>query len=117
MTAPVFSTLANTSAVTDLVSTRIYEDVAPQNVSRPYVVWQEIGGSAENYLSETPGIDYARIQIDCYAESKSLVRAIAIAVRDALDLQGYQIGNPRSDFSASTKLFSVSMDYSFWVTR
>lgn len=39
----LYDTLSNDSEVTDLVDTRIYQDVAPQGSTTPYIVYQASG--------------------------------------------------------------------------
>lgn len=122
---PVYELLMADAVTVAIVSDRVYEDVAPQETQavdsatgrEPYVVWQTIGGGMQNYLSERPGIDNARVQLDCYAETKTVVRNLAVAVRDAIELHAHQIGQPRTEYIHAVKLFRVSMDFSFWVNR
>jgi len=40
---------------------------APQGTTKPYAVWQLIGGSPENYLATRPDADNWSLQIDVYA--------------------------------------------------
>lgn len=126
---PIFSILSADATVVSLVGNnpyRIFEDVAPQDINdsvtllggrQPYVVWQSVGGRSNNYLGDTPGIDNPRVQIDCYADTKSLARTLAIAVRGVVELHALQIGQPRTDYISSVKLYLYSMDFSFWVNR
>lgn len=114
---PVYSILHSVAAVTAFVDDRIFEDVAEEGTVSPYIVWQGIGGASENYLDERPGIDNGRVQVDCYHRTKRSARELALAVRNALELQAHQVGQPRTEFDATLELYRYSMDFSFWVNR
>ena len=62
MYPPVFATAVASPAVTALLGTnptRLYLfGEAPQNVIKPYAVWQTVAGSPENYLGTLPDIDH-----------------------------------------------------------
>ncbi|STT07338.1 Protein of uncharacterised function (DUF3168) [Klebsiella michiganensis] len=56
MIAPIFSVCAASQAVKDLLGTnpvRLYPfGIQDDNIVYPYAVWQNIGGSPENYLNQ-----------------------------------------------------------------
>jgi len=94
MTPPVFETV-NTPAVRALLKTstgelRVYAwGMAPQNVAKPYVVWQFVGGTPENFLADRPDMDGSTVQFDVYATSSASARAVAEALRYAIELRAY----------------------------
>jgi hypothetical protein len=114
---PVYTILNGDATVAAIVGDKIFEDVADPDTATPYVVWQTIGGGMENYLDERPGIDNARVQVDCYHRTKKAARELALAVRNALELQAHQVGQPRTEYDAALELYRYSMDFSFWVNR
>lgn len=59
---------------------------AAQDVIKPYAVWQTYGGDPENYLAGRPDADGYSLQVDVYAESGKDARAVAKALRDAIEL-------------------------------
>lgn len=62
-----------------------YPDVAPHGAPRPLIVYQQVGGRAETFTENTaPAFDVARIQISCWAASRSAAGALAKAVETAL---------------------------------
>ena len=58
---------------------------APELTDDPYVVWQVIDGSPENYISNVPDIDAYTIQVDVYADEASESRAIAAAIQNVIE--------------------------------
>ncbi|EWS53020.1 MULTISPECIES: DUF3168 domain-containing protein [unclassified Methylibium] len=93
MYPPVFPAVAASTAVKALLGSnpvRFYQfGLAPQNVQKPYAVWQRVFGAPENYLGSTPDIDTFSIQIDVYASPDSsganTARNVAQAIRDAIE--------------------------------
>ena len=89
MIAPVFSVCAASPAVTALLGTdplRLYPfGLQDDAVVYPYVVWQNISGSPENYLAQRPDVDSFSLQVDAYANTVDEVLAVAAALRDAIE--------------------------------
>jgi hypothetical protein len=129
MTWPVFDLLTAGSpapAVTTFVgafpNARIYEDTAPQRPNgvkepRPYITWSVAGGATQNYLSERPGIDPGRIQIDVWADSAKSRRDLMDAVMAAIEMHAHMIETPITLYEADTRLFRGLMTFQFWVHR
>jgi len=89
MMPPVFSVLAAAPAVTALIGSspvRLYPfGEADNTTTRPYVVWQTIFGSPENYLGNTPDIDGFGTQMDVYAKTAEDAREVAETLRDVIE--------------------------------
>lgn len=51
----------------------------------PYVAWQVINGSPENYLNRVPDMDEMTLQVDVYGQDQAQVTAASVAVRDAIE--------------------------------
>jgi len=77
--------LLDQSAITDLVSTRIYCPRAPENAELPNITFFTRGGVSTPYIP-----DYASpsVQIDCWADDSIEAREIYRALYDSL--QGIQ---------------------------
>ncbi|NAX17182.1 MULTISPECIES: DUF3168 domain-containing protein [unclassified Vibrio] len=88
-TAPIFSICQQDPVVTSLIGSnplRLYMfGLAPQSPTKPYAVWQVIGGQPENYMDGRPDIDGFTIQIDTYADSASIAGDVAGAIRHAIE--------------------------------
>ena len=119
MVPPVFSILAAAPAVTALVpSSRIRgQGYAGESPVAPYITWQLVDGLPENYLGSRPGIDTFRVQIDCWANDAAQSKAIAAAVRDALEPHGLCVAIFGDDYDAETKLYRYGFDWSLLTPR
>jgi hypothetical protein len=81
--------LLTKSAITDLVSTRIFVDKLPESVtSRPSVTIQRISTVHQRALSGETGIATDRLQVDVWGSTSATTDAVAEAIRIAIDGQG-----------------------------
>lgn len=123
MFPPLFPAVAASAPCVALLkagtgSVRFYQfGLAPQNVVKPYAVWQRIFGAPENYLGQMPDIDSFTLQIDAYASSADQVRTVAAALRDALEPVGHITNwlGESVDPATGNYRFSFSMDV--WTER
>lgn len=82
----------------------IYPDTAPQSTRPPYAVYWQVSGPRVRHFEGAAGVSHPRVQIDCYGSTKAQSKAIARAIRDAIDLTGSYtmgdstIGNVRVQF-------------------
>lgn len=115
----VYGWLAATSAVTALVSTRIYAVVAPQNAARPFLVYSLISAVPQNELDGVPGCANYRVQIDSYATTYAASKAIGNAARDTLESndRAHLISEGAVGYESETELYRDSRDYSVWLSR
>lgn len=97
---------------------RIYPfGTAPQDVTKPYAVYQWVGGAPFNMLNCRPDADTTSLQVDVYAPTQAASTAIAKAIRYAVELQCYITsyrGNLRDE---ETKLYRTSFDLDWLVNR
>ena len=103
-----------------LVSNRVYPDVAPDKTSKPYITFQQVGGSAVNFTDATvPSKKNARFQINVWATTRESAATIAGQVEDALrvvsSLQTSVLDAPVAIYEPETKLRGSRQDFSFWV--
>ena len=109
----LYSTLAGSSGVTDLVSTRIYPNPAPEDAAKPLISYMMVAGSR---ISTLPGVSDAvrkRIQINCHANTYSSAKAVAAAVVAALEGNGYLELEFDLYYDATTQTHTVAVDWSF----
>ncbi|MBB1389536.1 DUF3168 domain-containing protein [Shewanella sp. SG44-6] len=118
---PIFSVCAASVAVTQLLGTnptRLYPfGQAPQNVVKPYAVWQVIGGSPENYVSGRPDTDTFSLQVDVYAESGSSASNVGDAIRTAIELDAYTTNFNGDSRDEQTGHYRHSFDVDWIVSR
>lgn len=85
--------LTGCSGLTALVGTRIYDEIAPQNlptpVQRPYLVMTVPSEVPYNFLKGAPSSAEFRVQFDVYADSKASARAVIAQLRAALHAAGH----------------------------
>lgn len=120
MGPPIYSVCADDSVVQNLLASaeglRIYPfGHAKQKTEYPYVVWQTIYGSPENYLANTPTLDTYGTQVDCYGKTWREVREVATAIRDALEPAAYITAWNGESVDPVTKSYRVSFNVD-WIT-
>jgi hypothetical protein len=122
MTPPIFSIVAAWPACTALLGTppkmRFFEfGEADQGSAQPYAVWQLITGTPANYLGQLPDNDDTRIQVDVYASQPLVARALAIAIRDAIEPHAHMVNYAQRARDATTRNFGFLMDFEFFTPR
>jgi hypothetical protein len=86
----VYALLQAAPAVVGIVGTKIGgRGSMPQETAAPYITWFVVTDDPHNTLSEAPGSDFNTVQIDCWSMDEAQVKALARAVRDALDAAGH----------------------------
>ena len=119
--APLFLVSEADPAMQSLLGTsphRLYPfGYAPEGVAKPYVVWQVVTGSPENYLAGRPDLDGYTLQVDVYAESASSARAVTDALSRAIELQAYVTRWGGESKDNATKLYRSSFDIDWLVPR
>jgi len=81
----IYARLTATTAVTALVSDRIYPVKAPQGCDMPYITFRLISQVPENTKDTSNQFDRYRVQIDCIGDDFDDVETLAYVVRNALD--------------------------------
>ena len=81
----VRAVLVGASGVTDLVSTRVYPSGAPSSVTKPFVVYEVDTLEPVDALDGHTGITFASFTITSWGASYSDAKAVADAVRTALN--------------------------------
>jgi hypothetical protein len=125
MTPAIFEIVTASSGVTALLGTnptrfwsfgaapRTEAGVAP----KPYAVWQLVYGSPENTLSCVPASDRFGVQVDAYARTAVQARAIARALRDALETSAYVVAYNGEDYEPDTELYRYGFTTEFMTDR
>lgn len=114
MAAPIFSVCLAAPAVTGLLGAapmRLYPfGEAPQNVAKPYAVWQVVSGSPINFISGQPAEDRYGLQIDVYADTGATAELVAMAIRKAIGPHCYITGFNPDSRDVTTKNYRKSFD-------
>lgn len=118
MLPPVYQILSADEAVAAIVGNRIGAHAeVPQDTARPYVTWQLITGAPENSLSDLPDIDSMQVQINCWHQTDAGVRALAQAVRGAIEPHAHVTGYPVNQRETDTRLFWIAIQADWWLPR
>lgn len=122
MIPPVYAALKDDAVVRAVFGDdiRVYSfGSAPDDVQKPYALWQLVAGSPENYLDGVPDVDSFIVQIDVYCSSSSSApaREGAKAIRDALELVAYVVSWRGESRDAETKDYRYSFDVDFLTPR
>ena len=125
----IWKILADSGAVGAICGDRIYPNVTPANPTYPLVVYDRIDGPRVRALGGESGLAHPRIQVTCWATSYSAVKALAAAVKTALDDYAgtvdsfvvsdieFQDDGDMPDISPGNlalRLYGVRQDYIVW---
>jgi hypothetical protein len=95
---------------------RIYPQVAPDGVARPFIVYQRINTNTENVLSGSSGLLNTRLQVDVFAATYAQAQQIALAIANLM--ASWSTPNvsivSQDFFEDEVKLHRVMTDYSIW---
>lgn len=107
------------AALTGLVSGRVYPDVAPAGVARPYLVYQKVGGEVIEPLDGSlPSKFNGRYQVAAWGISRATIAALILQVEAAMVALGARpIGSSVSDYELDTLLYGSRQDFSIWADR
>jgi len=77
--------LTGASNVTNLVATRVYPIIAPQDASLPYLTFQCISANRDHTFDGPSGFCMSRYQINCWATTYNVAKDCLEAVRKTMD--------------------------------
>ena len=81
----LYTALTSDSTISGLVNSRVYPEIMPQGVKYPAISYQRISTVRAQMLSGVDDFTQVRVQIDCWDDSYSGVKALAAAVKGAID--------------------------------
>jgi hypothetical protein len=106
----IYSTLTTDIDVAAIVVKRVYPVVLPKK-TLPAITYQRVSGSRENDLSSAGGLVTVRVQVDCWAEGYSSVRALASAASAALCGAGFLPVGDRDGFEDEVLVHRVILEF------
>lgn len=98
----LFARVTGDAAVSALIGDRLFPNVAPLGTDAPFATYQRISATRVRSLTQRSGLAMARMQLDCMAETYAGARALADAVRQALDGFRGAAGSPPVTIEASS---------------
>lgn len=118
---PLYTIMADTGGITDVVGDKIYYTRAAQNVAAPYVVINQISGVGIPTKSGPSTLDKNRVQIDVYSLDAKTVVDLAETIRQAIEyyqgdvggvyLDGIVWDSEETEYDEELDLFRVRVDY------
>lgn len=110
----IYAALTGASAVTNIVSTRVYPDVTGPDEAPPYVTYQRISTPRDHAFGGNVVASSPRFQIDCWAATKDVTTTLAEAVINAMDgvsgVKAHTIDNDISDWDQTSRLYRRMVD-------
>jgi hypothetical protein len=85
--------LANSTAVSSLVGTRVYPVVAPAEAVYPFVTWRRVAVQRLQTLSIPVGLPRVTLDFSIYGATYNQARQVADAMRKVLDGYGGTVDN------------------------
>lgn len=118
--------------ITTLIGTgdraRIWPVRLPQGTREqitPAITFQRVAGIPEYHSRGLAGLVMVRLQVDCWASSYQVAKALADAVRVAVDgfrgamdaevVQGVFLRGDRDLYESAVDVHRVNMDFEIWV--
>ena len=125
--AAIYSLLVNDSAVSAIVGTRIYPELAEEGASAPYIVYSVVSNTPSDTKDGTP-IDEAQLEIFSVGNTYAAANDLADKVRAALDrksqivvgtvtVQSIHYTNEVVEVSEKRDLYISVHDYTTRITR
>ena len=112
----IYNILSNVTAVTDIVSTKIYPEIAPQNESQPYIVYSVVSNSPTDTKEENGNVDEATIELYCFNTNYSTAIDLGVAVRAALERKNGTYGGVEiQSINYTNEQMDVNPERSIWV--
>lgn len=104
------ATIAATSAITSLVGTRYWPNHR-QNETLPAITYEVISEIRNDWI-EGPGVGKrCRVQLDCWAETRTSADALADSVETALSATG-RVLYRRGSYDHEVEIYRVQLDWS-----
>lgn len=108
------------AAIGPLLDGRLFPDTAPAGTTRPYAVYQQVGGPVINPVAGTdPGLRGARVQIVVWHQTRLQASALMHAVETVLRLapiNARPTGALVARFDETAQLRGAMQDFEFWFT-
>lgn len=110
----VQATLLAAGAVTAIAGTRVHQVQRIQSDTLPAVVLTQVSAVPQNHLYGVPTLDSVRVQVDCYAATRTQCRQLADATRAALEAAGLDMELEAESFEPDVSEFRITQDFLTW---
>ena len=104
------------AALAGVAGGRVFPNVAPNNVSKPYVVYSRVSIAPENTLADGASVENTRLQVDCFDTTYSAAVALAETVKAAMKSSAitHVLLLEQDQFEPEALLHRVILDFSVW---
>ena len=113
----IYTYLAATSGITDLVSTRLFPHFLEQACEMPALSFFRVSTVPVNDLGGYADVEQPRIQFDCWGSTDDSSKALAKALLDAMEAAttfNALYLSWTSSYEAETKLYREQLDFQCW---
>jgi len=101
----IYAILSNKASITNLVSTRIYPESAPEGAQMPYIVYSVVGNSPVETKGETV-VDEAQIEVFSVDRTYSSCMTLADTVRKVFDRADYINTNLGKEIDVQSMMYT-----------
>lgn len=112
--------LVSAPAVAAIVNARIYPVVAEDTAATPYITYMNASSTRAPSMSAPGTLRNARIQIDCWAATYAQAKALAAAVRAAVEGSAAfkaVLLLEQDGYESQTKTHRQLIEFSIWATE
>jgi len=107
----IFNILTNATAVTDIVGSQIFPDMATQQAVYPFIVY-EVSSTIPTDTKDGPSkLDEVSVNVMCYSNSYAQAQELASKVRIALDRTRGTFAGVEIQSIQFTNQFSTAMSF------
>ena len=104
------------AALAGVAGGRVFPNVAPNNVQKPYLVYARVSSAPANTLADGAPVENTRLQVDCFDTTYAAALALAEAVKTAIKSSPiiYVLLLEQDQFEPEALLHRVILDFSIW---
>ena len=104
------------AALSGVTGGRVFPNVAPNNVQKPYVVYARVSSAPENTLADGAPVENTRLQVDCFDTTYAAALALAETVKAAIKSSAitHVLLLEQDQFEPEALLHRVILDFSIW---
>ena len=104
------------TALAAVAAGRVFPNIAPNNVPKPYVVYARISSAPENTMADGAPVKNTRLQVDCFDTTYAAAVALAEAVKSAMKNSAitHLLLLEQDQFEPEALLHRVILDFSIW---
>ena len=104
------------AALAGVAGGRVFPNIAPNNVQKPYVVYARVSSAPENTLADGAPVQNTRLQVDCFDTTYAAAVALAETVKAAIKSSAitHVLVLEQDQFEPEASLHRVILDFSIW---